>query len=372
MLEKFFTSVSNDILQYGLFVQVLALMLSLYFVPAIRKLALARNVTDAPSARKSHKTKVPLLGGVAVYFSATFAMLVVIYMFPSKIELANFFLLGACSMVLLFVGVLDDIVGLAPLHKLILQLIISILLIHNASLYIENIQGLFGFTEISYIPSLLISVFVYVVFINMLNLIDGIDGLASGLSLIAYLFFSYVAYIDGNFFNMLLSMAGVGCLIPFMYHNMFSVKKIFLGDNGSLVMGLILGFLTLDSVTTTNILDQSLFGGNKIVVLMAVFSYPLVDTLRIFTVRIFRKRNPFSADKNHIHHHLLRLGLSHRKATLVVVLYTFFITSISFIVTGLDINTSFIVLFLVAAFFVCLPSFLIKNENGTISFRKKS
>ncbi len=372
MLEEFFNSVSNDILQYGLFVQVLALMLSLYFVPAIRKLALAKNVIDAPSARKSHKSEVPLLGGVAVYFSATFAMLVVIYMFPSKIEVANIFLLGGCSMVLLFFGVLDDIVGLAPLHKLILQLIISILIIHNASVYIDNMQGFFGFTEISYIPSLILSVFVSVVFINMLNLIDGIDGLASGISLAAYLFFSYVAYIDGNFFNMLLSMALVGCLIPFMYHNIFSGKKIFLGDNGSLVMGLILCFLTLDCITTTSISDQSLFGGNKIVVLMAVFSYPLVDTLRVFTIRIFRKRSPFAADKNHIHHHLLRLGLSHRKATLFVILYTFFITGISFFMTGLDINTAFIVLFLIATFLVCLPSFLIKNENGAISFRKKA
>ena len=83
-------------------------------------------------------------------------------------------------------------------------------------------------------------------------------------------------------------------------------------------MGLILGYLCLDFISVTNTTDQ-LFGDTKIIVLMSVFSYPLVDTLRVFVVRILRKKSPFSADKNHIHHHLLRLGLSHRKATLVVI-----------------------------------------------------
>ncbi len=372
MLENFFYSISNNILQYGFLVQLLAVALSLYFVPTIRKLAMAKNLTDTPSARKSHTKAVPVLGGVAIYLAASFAMLIVIYIFPSKIETSNFFLLGVGSMVLLFVGVLDDIVGLKPLHKLFFQLAVSFILIHNAPFYINDMQGLFGFTDISYAPSLLLSVFVYVVFINMLNLVDGIDGLASGISVVAFSFFGYVAYLDGSYFNMLVSMAGVGCLVPFMYYNMFSGRKIFLGDNGSLVMGVILGFLCLDYIATDNVSDQLIFGGNKIIVLMAVFSYPLVDTLRVFVVRILRKSSPFSADRNHIHHHLLRLGLSHRKATLVVIMYTFFITSISLLTTGFNINVAFVLLFLVSVLIICLPSFLIKNEDGTISLRKKA
>jgi len=236
MIEDFLNYIANNILVYGFLVQLLAVLLSLYFVPIIRKLALVKNLTDTPSARKSHKTEVPVLGGVAVYLAAAFAMLVVAYIFPSKIETSEFFLLGVGSMVLLFVGVLDDIVGLKPMHKLIFQLLVSVVLIHNASLYISDMHGLFGISAIPYIPSLLLSVFVYVVFINMLNIIDGIDGLASGISVIAFSFFGYVAFLDGSYFNMLVSMAGLGCLVPFMYYNMFSGRKIFLGDNGSLVL----------------------------------------------------------------------------------------------------------------------------------------
>ena len=233
-------------------------------------------------------------------------------------------------------------------------------------------HGLFGFSEISYIPSLLLSVFVYVVFVNMLNLIDGIDGLASGISVVAFSFFAYVGFVETDYYNMLVSMAGMGCLIPFMYYNMFSDRKIFLGDNGSLVMGIILGYLCLDFISVTNSSDQLLFGDTKIIVLMSLFSYPLVDTLRVFFVRISRKKSPFSADKNHIHHHLLRLGLSHRKATLVVIVYTIFITGVSFLISGIDINVAFALLLLISVLVICLPSFLIKNDDGSISFRKKA
>jgi UDP-GlcNAc:undecaprenyl-phosphate GlcNAc-1-phosphate transferase len=153
---------------------------------------------------------------------------------------------------------------------------------------------------------------------------------------------------------------------------MFSGRKIFLGDNGSLVLGLVLGYLCIDLISSNNTTHQLLFGGNKIIVLMSLFSYPLVDTLRVFTVRIVRKRSPFSADKNHIHHHLLRLGLSHRKATLAAILYTFFITYFSFLLTGVGINTAFILLLLISILVICFPSILIKKDDGSISFRKKA
>ena len=372
MAEGVIEYISNDILLYGFLAQFLAAILSLYFVPTIRKLALAKKITDSPSTRKSHTTEVPVLGGVAVYLAAALSMFVIAFVFPSKIETSAFFLLAFGSMMLLFVGVVDDIVGLKPLHKLIFQLIVSFVLIHNTPLYINHMNGLFGFSEIAYISSLLLSVFVYVVFINMLNIIDGIDGLASGISVVAFLFFAYVSFFEFYYFNMLISMAGVGCLLPFMYYNIFSDKKIFLGDSGSLVMGVILGYLTLDYIYVDTTSTELLFGGNKIVILMSLFSYPLVDTLRVFVARILRKKSPFSADKNHIHHHLLRLGLSHRKATLFILIYTCFITCVSFSIKSVDINVAFLILLILAVTIICIPSFLIKNDVGSISFRKKA
>ena len=372
MIDNLFKNIGDNIFLYGILAQFLAAILSFYFVPTIRKLALSKNLTDSPSARKSHTAEVPVLGGVAIYMASAFSIFIVAFLFPSKIETSAFFLLAFGSMMLLFVGVVDDIVGLKPLHKLIFQLIVSFVLIHNTPLYINHMNGLFGFSEIAYISSLLLSVFVYIVFINMLNIIDGIDGLASGISVVAFLFFAYVSFFEFYYFNMLISMAGVGCLLPFMYYNMFSDKKIFLGDNGSLVMGVILGYLSLDYIYVDTKATELLFGGNKIVILMSLFSYPLVDTLRVFVARILRKKSPFSADKNHIHHHLLRLGLSHRKATLLILIYTCFITCVSFSMKSVDINVAFFILLILAVTIVCIPSFLIKNDAGSISLRKRA
>ena len=372
MVSNIFEYIANNILLYGFLAQFLAVILSIYFVPTMRKLALIKNLTDTPSARKSHSTQVPVLGGLAIYLAAAFSMVLMACIFPSKTIILDFFLLGFGSMTLLFIGVLDDIVGLKPMQKLIFQIIVSFILIHNAPIYISSMDGIFGISVMPYIVSCLLSVFVYVVFMNMLNLIDGIDGLASGISMVGFAFFAYVSFMTGSYYNMLVSMAGIGCIIPFLYYNMFSDSKIFLGDSGSLVMGVILGYLALDFLSINNAPEQLLFGGNKIIILMSVFSYPLVDTLRVFVVRISRKRSPFAADKNHIHHHLLRLGLSHRKATLLVLVYSCFITCISLTLTELSINVAFVVLLLASVFIICLPSFLIKNEDGTISFRKKA
>ena len=205
----------------------------------------------------------------------------------------------------------------------------------------------------------------------MLNLIDGIDGLASGLSMIAFTLFAYVSYRVCSSFNLLVCMSCIGSLIPFMYFNMFSDKKIFLGDNGSLMLGFTLGFLTLELLTLDNNTETTVFGDNTPLVLMSLFSFPLVDTLRVFTIRVLRKGNPFSADKNHIHHHLLRLGLSHRQATLVILVYTILITSISCLLLELNINLAFFVLLTVSVFCIFLPTFLKHKTNGSIQFKNR-
>ena len=204
---------------------------------------------------------------------------------------------------------------------------------------------------------------------NMLNLIDGIDGLASGLSLIAFTFFAYLAYRTASSFNLLICLSCIGSILPFMYFNMFSDKKIFLGDNGSLTLGFILGFLSLEFLSPEHQEVSSLLGLNIPLILMSLFSFPLVDTLRVFTIRVLRKRSPFSADKNHIHHHLLRLGLSHNKATLLILVYTILITILSCLLLELNINFAFVVLLTVAVFCICLPTFLELKADGLIQFK---
>lgn len=371
MLEEFFNSVSNDILQYGFSGFMLALLFSLFLVPTIFKLALTKNFTDTPSSRKSHSKDVPVLGGAAIYLSAIFAMLIVANIFPLKIDTNLFFLLGCTSTAIVFLGLVDDLLSVKLYVKLLTQFTLSIIVINATGYTIESMGGIFGVYQLSETFSFLLSVFVYVVFINMFNLIDGIDGLASSISLVGFGFFILVSYDNGSFENMLISMIGLGCILPFLYYNTLSRKKIFLGDNGSLFLGLVFGYFALHFLSPINQVVSFLPENYNLIVLMAVFSYPLVDTLRVFIVRLFSGKSPFLADKNHIHHILLQLGFSHTNATILIVLYTFFITTVSLFMIGININIAFFVLLGLAVFIICLPSFLLKRHYNFKFLNKK-
>ena len=359
----------DNVLTFGLFGLLLATLLSMYFVPALRELAMANNFTDTPSARKSHSLQVPILGGVAIYFSTFCTIATFTFLFDNLTLSNTSFLLAFGSITLLVVGVLDDVFGLKPLTKLIFQISIAVIVVYTLQFNIENMNGLLGLFALPKIISLILSLFIYIIFMNMLNLIDGIDGLASGLSMIAFTFFAYVTYNTGSYFNLLLCVSCIGSLLPFMYFNLFSDKKIFLGDNGSLILGFTLGFLSLELLSLDNGTMISVFGGNTPLVLMSLFSFPLVDTLRVFTIRILRNRSPFSPDKNHVHHHLLRLGLSHRHATLIILVYTVLITLLSFFLLEVNINIAFVVLLTIAVFCISLPTFLDYKTNGSIQFK---
>ena len=340
-------------------------------VPLFHNLAKAKNLTDTPSARKSHSLQVPILGGVAVYLSAFIPILFISIFFHDLAVSNTALVLGFGSTTLIVVGVKDDVSGVKPVIKLIFQLCIAVFVIFMLHIKIESMNGLLGILELSKVSSIILSVFIYVIFMNMLNLIDGIDGLASGLSLIAFTLFAYLAYKTSSLFILLICISCIGGILPFMYFNMFSDKKIFLGDNGSLTLGFMLGFLSLDFLSPDNSEVTSVLGLNTPLVLMSLFSFPLVDTLRVFTIRVLRKRSPFSADKNHIHHHLLRLGLSHNKATLLILVYTILITILSCLLLELNINLAFVVLLTVAVFCICFPTFLERKADGSIQFKSR-
>jgi len=364
----------SEMIILSLFTLMISVLLSSIFVPIFRKFALAKDIIAVPSIRRSHTNKIPVLGGVSIYFVLFFTILIVSQYLILIIEIERFIQLyyfGFASSILFSVGLIDDVYGLKPRIKLFFQLLASYVLICITDiLIIDSMYGLFGIFKLHPTISCPLTIFIFIVFVNMLNLIDGIDGLASGISIVALAFFGIISFLSNNNVSLILSIAGLGSLLPFFYYNVYSDKKIFLGDNGSLLLGILLIYLTLDflSFDTTGIL---LIGNNKILLLMSLFSYPLVDTLRIFIVRILRKKSPFSADKNHIHHHLLRLGCSHKKASTFILMYTCSITIISLFFMTQNINTSFVILLILSVTMICFPTFLTKNDSGTIGFIKK-
>ena len=364
----------SEMIILSLFTLMISVLLSSIFLPIFRKFALEKDIIAVPSIRRSHTNKIPVLGGVSIYFVLFFTILIVSQYLILIIEIERFIQLyyfGFASSILFSVGLIDDVYGLKPRIKLFFQLIASYVLICITDiLIIDSMYGLFGIFKLQPIISCPLTIFIFIVFVNMLNLIDGIDGLASGISIVALAFFVIISFLSNNNVSLILSIAGLGSLLPFFYYNVYSDKKIFLGDNGSLLLGILLIYLTLDflSFDTTGIL---LIGNNKILLLMSLFSYPLVDTMRIFIVRILRKKSPFSADKNHIHHHLLRLGYSHKRASTFILMYTCLITIISLFFMKQNINTSFVILLILSVTMICLPTFLTKNESGSIGFLKK-
>ncbi|MDA0981279.1 MAG: MraY family glycosyltransferase [Bacteroidetes bacterium] len=366
---SYFIPLNSNI--YIICVLLCSIILSIILVPLVQKLAAANNLTATPSARKSHSLQVPILGGVAVYLSAGIPILLFSVFFQNLLMSNTALVLGFGSTTLIVLGVKDDVSGVRPVTKLIFQLCIAVFVLFILHIKIESMNGLLGLFELPKTISIILSVFVYVIFMNMLNLIDGIDGLASGIALFAFTFFAYLAYKTSSSFILLICISCIGSILPFMYFNMFSDKKIFLGDNGSLTLGFMLGFLTLDFLSHENSEVTSFLGQNTSLVIMSLFSFPLVDTLRVFMIRVLRKRSPFSADKNHIHHHLLRLGLSHRFATLLILVYTMLITIFSFLLLELNINFAFVILLTVSVFCLCLPTYLERKTNGSIHFKSR-
>jgi UDP-N-acetylmuramyl pentapeptide phosphotransferase/UDP-N-acetylglucosamine-1-phosphate transferase len=264
-------------------------------------------------------------------------------------------------------GLLDDKLDIKPYYKLIVQLISTVIILISLGpdliLYIKDSLNSIGVSsqyydfELSYF----ITILVIIVFINMINMIDGIDGLLASIFILSCIFFFLFSVSSEKLFIALLTISGLGSLIVFLYHNVLSKNKIFLGDNGSLLIGVILAYLSLDflSKNSFNYIDNN----NSNLLLLSIFIYPITDFYRIVIVRILKKSNPLNGDKNHIHHNLVRLGLSHVSSTLAIIAYTILVTFITYNLLSQDIYILLIFLSLCSLIAAFLPMLLINIKK---------
>jgi UDP-GlcNAc:undecaprenyl-phosphate/decaprenyl-phosphate GlcNAc-1-phosphate transferase len=294
----------------------IALCVALYAVPVVIRIALALKMFDQPNGRSSAQTAVPTLGGIAIFLSFILSATIGVdgYVFPGLTSIFTAVIL------MFFVGLKDDILNLSPYKKLVAQLITAIIIIFLAKIQFTNLHGFLGIGEIGYIPGILLTVFVMIVFINAFNLIDGIDGLAAGLSILATTIFGVWFFISDHFEYAVLSFSLVGALSGFFFYNVYGTKnKIFMGDTGSLILGTVLSIIVI-KFNEFNINQTGPYAiASAPAVSFAILIYPLVDTIRVFLIRILNKRSPFKPDKNHIHHRLLVLGYSHKQATFTII-----------------------------------------------------
>lgn len=340
--------------------------------PVLIKVAKIKHLVDEPGeARKVHHRSIPTLGGIMI-----FAGTIISYAlwFPSASPeqfginynvlsaLEDFKYLVASMFILFFMGLKDDIIGLSPTKKLFIHIIVAFILVIFADIRITNFWGLFEMNEIPYSASVVISIFTYIVIVNAVNLIDGVDGLAAGVGTIAAISFAYWYYMTEDMPLALLAVALAGSLLGFLVFN-FNPAKIFMGDSGSLIIGVVLYVLTINMIEfDERRLPQSLLGVSKPVFAMAILCYPLIDTLRVFILRILKGRSPFSADKNHIHHKLLSFGFSHKKTVIILYCYVVFIILLATVMPPYSPNISFLIVGGVA-YVLAQSIFFFKSKN---------
>lgn len=340
-------------------------------IPQILLIAFRRRLFDEPDERKIHQCVVPRLGGMAfkpvVFFS--FVLLLAVNVSTGHDELLKE--IGAealplayafCAIIMLYlVGIADDLIGVRYRAKFFIQIVCGIMLVAGG----VELSDLHGMLFIHSMPSWIsipLTVFVTVFIINAINLIDGIDGLAASLALIALGGFLLCFMREGVWTYGILIAGLMGVLIPYLYFNIWGEesknRKIFMGDSGSLTLGFILGFLFVKfTMDNPNVMP---FRKDSLLLSYTLLIVPCFDVVRVVFKRLRERKPIFQADKNHIHHKLLRAGCNQRQALITILLL-----ALSFVLLNniLDyfLPTTFIVLIDVIvyiAFHLVINSFI--------------
>lgn len=311
-----------------------SLFVVMFAMPSLIKVAKLKHLVDEPSEdRKVHKKRVPTIGGVMIFagtilaFSLWFPTNDIGKVFDLKDAVHDFQYVIACMFILFFVGTKDDIIGFSPTKKLIAHLLVGYILVFLGDFRITSLHGIFGLEgELPFWVSASFSVFVYIVIVNAINLIDGVDGLAAGVGFIACTAFAIWNFGIGHMPFAILATSLAGALLGFLFFN-FNPAKIFMGDSGSLTIGLIMYVLASGMIEQHGIgVTGFLANASKPILAMGILAYPLLDTLRVFVLRTIKGRSPFSADSNHLHHHLLSFKIGHKRT--VIIIYAFSISMI--------------------------------------------
>ena len=293
-------------------------------VPKIIEIAKKTNLFDKPNKRSSHKIDTPTLGGIAFYITLVIGFFFISYWDNESITLN--ILVGI--ILLFFIGLKDDLVGTAPSTKVLIQILAIGIILYDNNFIIDNLNGFIGIKNLSKFISYPLSCFIMLVIINSYNLIDGIDGLATSIAgVICFVFGILFNYLEMYFYGFLCVLV-LGMSFAFLRYNLsHNQKKIFMGDTGSLIIGYIISILTIRflCVEGENLEKLPFRIESTPLLVISILIIPLLDTGRVFIIRIINKKSPFKADKKHIHHIILSLGLNHLQASILICIINIFI-----------------------------------------------
>jgi len=345
-------------------------LITFFSVPTIIKISRRKNLMDEPGVRSSHLRKIPNLGGIAIFYSIGISASIFAY---ELFDLYKF--LFASMVILLYIGVMDDIVVMRAYKKLVAQIVVSALIVIGSDIRIRSLFGILGIYELKYFVSVIFSIVTFIILINAFNLIDGIDGLAGGYSVICSVLFGISYYRLGayNYPLVVLSVVVIGAVLAFLYYNLsnYRTNKIFMGDTGSMLLGFLLAFTSICFIDV--FIDREIPGVPRYhlqsapVMAVAILILPIVDTLNVIIIRLVNKKSPFDADKNHIHHKLLKLNLTHRRSSFYIILYYLFVVTIAYYFRHININLLLVIVLLVGFLGAYIPDFIyvMKNNKNT-------
>lgn len=350
----------HQYLSYALLISS-SILISLATIPSIIHVAGLHNLYDnLTEHRKKHRHQTPRLGGIAIFVSFTITLL----LFGNTDEsLPVNYLLAAC--ILMFaMGIKDDLCGVNPGTKIGLQFLAALILVVPGEIRISSLYGLFDIYELSPMVSIAISILFIIFITNAFNLIDGIDALAATTGIIVNGTFAILFIHMQQMELAAIAITITGAILGFMKFNL-SPAKIFMGDTGSLLIGLVssvmaLKFLSLEEASDT---FHQPYATPAIVII--ILMGPISDTFRVLLIRTSNGVSPFTADRNHTHHMMLRLGLSHLQATSILAIIN--ITGILLTVLFANHGNAAIIISAGAAYIIFnwVTSLIIKHKTSS-------
>ena len=289
-----------------------SIFLSSLFIIFFQRFFFKKNIIDKINDRSSHTVVATRSGGIAVFTSL---FVISTFNYFNSSEIFDFSLIIPFSM-LLVVGLYDDIYKLDFKLKFIFQIIAAKIIIDNG-LIIDNLHGILGIFELDRIIAQLITIFFVVAIINSINFIDGVDGLAISIVSLFIISFEFFASSTSDLYNLTLII--LFSILPLFYFNYKKENKVFLGDSGSLFLGAMVSIYVL-KILSQDYLIKDEYDMNKILFVLSILFYPIIDIIRIVILRIKEKKSPFEADKKHIHHLILKRVEKHFTTTLVITI----------------------------------------------------
>lgn len=303
----------------GLFVVlpfVVALVATWWIHPYIVRMAVERHLTDDPGRRKLQTRPVPVLGGMAVFFGIVIGAGALSMAFDSR---ALFVYIIALT-VMMYTGLLDDMIGLTPWMRIVLQLGVVAFVASIDCTAINDLHGVLGIGRLPFVVALLLTAVACCGITNSINLIDGVNGLSSGYCMLASLCFAAVFVQCGDRPMACMALLSAGALMPFWVHNVFGRNsRMFIGDSGTLMMGMMMSIYCMHMLASDSPVAAARPDMGVVALSLSILSVPVFDTLRVMTGRIAQGISPFHADKSHLHHLFLELGTSHIGAALAVI-----------------------------------------------------